>query len=82
MLLVQGQKCSLPSQYTVPGNQSQFRAPGLFIMRLFLTYVLLGIGGLSLVPVIRYLQFVTFRWVEWFLFYHYQTFSRYFLFLY
>ena len=29
ILLVQGQKCSLPSQYTGPGNHSRFRAPGL-----------------------------------------------------
>ena len=29
MLLVQGQKCSLPTQYTGTGSQSQFWAPGL-----------------------------------------------------
>ena len=28
MLLVQGQKCSLPSQYTGPGSQSRFWDPG------------------------------------------------------
>ena len=34
-----------------------------FISRLFLTSVLLGLGGFPLVPLIRDLQFITFRWV-------------------
>ena len=32
MILVQGQKCSLPSQYTGPGNQSRFRSPGFIYL--------------------------------------------------
>ena len=47
----------------------------------FLTSVILGLGGLYLIPNSRYLQLITFRWAGWFVFDHYPTFSLSFLFL-
>ena len=35
MLLVQGQNCSLPSQCTGPGSQSQFWDPGMVYFKVY-----------------------------------------------
>ena len=81
-------RCYLPKVKTVAFQVSapdlvvsiSFRIRAWFISRFF-AYVILGIGGFTLVPVIRDLWFINLRWAGWFWFGHPPTFPWYLLFL-
>ena len=69
MLLVQGQNIALQVSALALEVSLDFGLRAWFILR-FLASVLLGIGGLPIVPVSQGLRFITLRLAGWFRFDH------------